>query len=263
VRILTVGDVVGRPGRRAFQQLGRDLARAYQADFVIVNCENAAAGFGVTPEIAGELFEQGAHCLTSGNHIWRQKTVYGFIDEEPRLLRPANFPPGTPGQGIGVYPWARGEIAVMNLMGTALMEPLDCPFRIFDELIEDVQERTPLVVLDFHAECTSEKVAMGHYADGRASVVFGTHTHVQTADESILPGGTGYITDIGMTGPEDSVLGISKHLVLERFLSRLPVRFEVAENTPVLCGALFEVDENSGKTLSVKRVRERAVWSGT
>jgi hypothetical protein len=258
LRILAVGDIVGKPGRRAFQQLGRDLARAQRADFVIVNCENAAAGFGVTPEIAEELFAQGADCLTSGNHIWKHRVIYPYIDEERRLLRPANFPEGAPGRGWGVYSTPVGEIAVINLMGTTLMEPLDCPFRMFDQLYLEARDAASVVVVDFHAEITSEKAALAHYADGRASLVFGTHTHVQTADERVLPGGTGFITDLGMTGPEDSILGVSKELVLERFLTRMPVRFEVSAGPALLCGLLAEVDDATGKTVSVKRVQERA-----
>jgi metallophosphoesterase (TIGR00282 family) len=258
VRVLAVGDVVGRPGRRAWEQLGRSLIRDHRADFVMVNCENAAAGFGVTPEIADELLRQGADCLTSGNHIWRQKEIYGYIDGEPRLLRPANFPEGTPGAGWSIYSSRSEQIAVVNMMGLAGMDHLECPFRRFDEIYEQVRQITPLLVVDFHAESTSEKGAFAHYVDGRASLVFGTHTHVQTADERILPGGTGYLTDLGMTGPEDSVIGIAKEIVIRRFLSRMPVRFEVAESAAVLCGLVAELDPSSGKTLSVKRVQERA-----
>jgi 2',3'-cyclic-nucleotide 2'-phosphodiesterase len=257
VRVLVIGDIVGRPGRRAFQQLARDLARAHRADFIIANCENAAGGSGITPEIADELFSQGAHCLTSGNHIWKHRTIYAYIEEERRLLRPANFPEGAPGYGWGVYPWSGGRVAVLNLMGRATMEPLDCPFRAFDELYPEARRETPLVVVDFHAESTSEKVALGHYADGRASLVFGTHTHVQTADERILPGGTGFITDIGMTGPEDSVIGVAKQIVIERFLTRMPARHEVPDTTPLLCGVVAELDPATGRAVSVKRIQER------
>lgn len=253
-----VGDVVGRPGRRAFQQLGRSLARAHRADFVIVNCENAAAGSGVTPEIAEELFQGGADCLTSGNHIWKHRVIYPYLDDERRLLRPANYPEGTPGVGWGVYSTPVGEIGVINLLGTAMMDPLDCPFRMFDLLYHEIREATSVIIVDFHAEFTSEKGAFANYVDGRASVVYGTHTHVQTADERILPGGTGFITDVGMTGPEDSILGVSKELVIERFLTRLPVRFEIANNPPLLCGLVAEVDTGTGKALSVTRIQERA-----
>jgi metallophosphoesterase (TIGR00282 family) len=258
VRILAVGDIVGRPGRRAFQQLGRDLARAYRADFVIVNCENAAGGFGVTPEIADELLEQGADCLTSGNHIWKHRTIYEYLDRETRLLRPANFPAGAPGNGWGLYPWSGGTVAVINLMGTAGMEPLECPFQAFDELYLEASQATPLVVVDFHAETTSEKAALAHYADGRASLVFGTHTHVQTADERVLRGGTGFITDVGMTGPEESVIGVAKEIVIQRFLTRLPARYEVPDGAALLCGLVAELDPETGRALGLTRVQERA-----
>lgn len=259
MRVLAIGDVVGKPGRRAFQQLGRSLARTYRADFVVVNCENAAGGFGITPDIADELFEQGASCLTSGNHIWKHRTIYQYIDEELRLLRPANYPEGAPGSGMGIYSWSGGKIAVINLMGTAFMEALECPFRMFDHLYRDARLETPLVVVDFHAESTSEKITFGNYADGRASLVFGTHTHVQTADERLLPGGTAYITDVGMTGPEDSVLGVSKEIMIERFLSRMPCRFEVHDGPALLCGVVAELDPETGRASELFRVQERAL----
>lgn len=258
MRVLAIGDIVGKPGRRAFQQLTQSLARAHRADFVIANCENAAGGFGITPEIATELLAQGAHCLTSGNHIWKHRSIYQYIDEELRLLRPANYPEGAPGSGIGVYPWAGGKIAVINLMGTAFMEPLECPFRTFDLLYRDARLATGLVVVDFHAESTSEKITFGNYVDGRASLVFGTHTHVQTADERVMPAGTGYITDIGMTGPEDSVLGVAKEIMVERFLTRMPARYEVREGPARLCGLVAELDPSSGKTVELYRVQELA-----
>lgn len=258
MRVLAIGDIVGRPGRRAFQQLGASLARAHRADFLVVNCENAAGGFGVTPEVARELLEQGAGCLTSGNHIWKHRSVYGFIEGEPRLLRPANFPEGTPGAGMGIYDTPAGPLAVINLMGMAGMEPLDCPFRRFDELYHEARMAARVVVVDFHAESTSEKAAFAYYVDGRASLVFGTHTHVQTADERVLPQGTGFITDLGMTGPEESVIGVAKETVIERFLTRMPVRFEVAEGPALLCGLLAELDVQSGRAGALRRIQERA-----
>jgi len=262
VRVLAVGDIVGRPGRAAWGELGRSLARAHRADFVIVNCENAAGGFGVTPEIAEELLEAGADCLTSGNHIWKHRTIYGYIDEEQRLLRPANFPEGTPGRGLGIYSWSGGEIAVINLMGLVHMDNLECPFRAFDALWEEVRQVTSLVIVDFHAEATSEKAAFANYVDGRASLVFGTHTHVQTADERLLPGGTGFITDLGMTGPEDSIIGVTKEIVIERFLTRLPARFEVPDHPARLCGLVAELDERTGHALNLARIQERASAPG-
>ena len=259
MRVLVVGDIVGRPGRRAFQQLGASLAREHRADFVIVNCENAAGGFGVTPEIAEELLEQGAGCLTSGNHIWKHRSIYPYIDQETRLLRPANFPEGSPGRGLGVYAWAEGTVAVINLMGRASMEPLDCPFRAFDQLFAEAKLAAPLVVVDFHAESTAEKGALARYADGRASLVFGTHTHVQTADERVLPGGTGFITDVGMTGPEESVIGVANEIVIGRFLNRMPARFEVPDGAPLLCGIVAELDPATGRANSLYRIQERGV----
>jgi 2',3'-cyclic-nucleotide 2'-phosphodiesterase len=258
MRVLFVGDIVGQPGRRAFHQLGRDLARANRADFVIVNCENAAGGFGVTPEVADELLSQGAHCLTSGNHIWKHRAIYSYIEKEDRLLRPANFPEGTPGHGLGVYTTGAHTFAVVNLLGTISLEPLECPFRTFDRIYEGARHLTALLFVDFHGECTSEKAAFAHYVDGRASVVVGTHTHVQTADERILPKGTAFITDAGMTGPEDSVIGIDKRIILERFLRRMPQRFEVAAGPAMLCGALIELDPKSGRAVSIRRIQERA-----
>lgn len=257
MRILIVGDIVGRPGRRAFQQLGRSLVRAHRADLVIVNCENAASGFGVTPEIAEELFEAGAGCLTSGNHIWKHKAIYGYLEREQRLLRPHNYPPGAPGSGWGVFDTTGGPVAVINLIGLAGMEPLDCPFRAFDALWEEVRPATPLVVVDFHAESTAEKAAFAYHADGRAGLVFGTHTHVQTADERVLPKGTGFITDVGMTGPEDSVIGVGKETVVARFMSRLPAKFEVPEGRALLCGLVAELDRHTGRAVSLRRIQER------
>jgi 2',3'-cyclic-nucleotide 2'-phosphodiesterase len=258
LRVLVVGDIVGKPGRLAWEAMGRSLARAHRADFTIVNGENAAGGFGITPEVADELLRAGADCLTGGNHSWKHRTIYGYIEGEPRLLRPANYPEGTPGSGLGIYDWSGGRIAVINLLGLAGLEPIECPFRKFDELYEPARYETPLVVVDFHAESTSEKAAFAHYVDGRASLVVGTHTHVQTADERILPGGTGFITDLGMTGPEDSVIGVAKEIMIERFLSRMPARFEVPNNPALLCGIVAELDAEAGKALGVRRIQEHA-----
>ncbi len=258
MRVLAIGDIVGKPGRRAFGQLGRDLARAYRADFVVVNCENAAGGFGITPEIADELLAAGADCLTSGNHIWKHRSIYGYVDEEPRLLRPANFPEGAPGTGMGIYSSPAGAVAVINLMGRAGIDALDCPFRAFDELFQEARAAADVVLVDFHAESTSEKGAFAQYADGRASLVWGTHTHVQTADERILRGGTGFITDLGMTGPEESVIGVEKSIIIEKFITRMPARFEVPDGPALLCGIVAEIDGASGRAVEIRRVQERA-----
>ena len=258
MRVLAIGDIVGKPGRRAFGQLGRDLTRAYRADLVVVNCENAAGGFGITPEIAEELFAAGAHCLTSGNHIWKHRSIYGYIEDEPRLLRPANYPEGAPGKGMGVYSTPEGAVAVINLMGRAGLDALECPFRMFDHLFLEARQAADVVLVDFHAESTSEKGAFARYVDGRASVVWGTHTHVQTADERIFPGGTGFITDLGMTGPEESVIGVEKSIIIEKFLTRMPARFEVPDGPALLCGILAETDPRTGKTVEIRRIQERA-----
>jgi 2',3'-cyclic-nucleotide 2'-phosphodiesterase len=258
VRILAIGDIVGRPGRRGFNQLCRTLARTHRAEFVIANCENAAGGFGITPDIADELLEHGADCLTSGNHIWKHRVIYDYIEDQPRLLRPANFPEGAPGRGLGVYSCSAGKVAVINLMGIMGMASLDCPFHAFDELYREARRETPVIVVDFHAESTSEKGALAHHADGRASLVFGTHTHVQTADERVLPGGTGFISDLGMSGPEDSVIGIEKKIVIDRFLTRMPARFEVPDTAPLVCGIVAEIDAATGKAIRLQRIQERA-----
>ncbi|MBI3909968.1 MAG: YmdB family metallophosphoesterase, partial [Armatimonadetes bacterium] len=210
MRVLFVGDIVGRPGRRAFAKLAHRLRQRHAIDFIIANCENAAAGFGVTPDIARELLDAGADCLTSGNHIWKHREIYDFLNCEPRLLRPANYPAGVPGVGLGIFSVGGETIAVANLMGRIHLEPLDCPFQAFTEIAARAREEQALLVVDFHAEATSEKQAFGWYADGRCSAVVGTHTHVQTADERVLPGGAAYITDVGMTGAVDSVLGVNR-----------------------------------------------------
>jgi metallophosphoesterase (TIGR00282 family) len=256
VRVLFVGDIVGKPGRSAFCALAPELRRRHRVDFTIANCENSAGGFGVTPEIARELLEAGADCLTSGNHIWKKREIYSYIDQQPRLLRPANYPDGAPGRGLGMFVVDEREVAVLNLLGRTYMDAVDCPFRAFDQVYETLRDRTPLVVVDFHAETTSEKIAFGWYVDGRASAVIGTHTHVQTADETVLPHGTGFLCDVGMTGPIQGVLGVEREAVIQRFMTQMPVKFEVAGGPVALMGALIEIDETTGRARSVERVRE-------
>lgn len=257
MRILFIGDIVGQPGRFAVRERLDRLVDRCQVDLVVANGENAAAGFGLTVDIVRELFDLGIDVITSGNHIWDKKEIFPSLEAEPRLLRPANYPPGAPGRGCGVFSTAAGlRVGVLNLEGRVFMNNLDCPFRAADRLLEDLRRQTPIILVDFHAEATSEKVALGHYLDGRVSAVVGTHTHIQTADERILPGGTGYLTDAGMTGSLDAVIGIRKELAIERFLTQLPVRFEVAKKEIALCGALFEVDEESGRALDVQRICE-------
>ncbi len=255
MRILFIGDVVGAPGRRVLADALDRLVDRQRADFVIVNVENAAAGFGVTPQIAREALALGVHCLTSGNHIWDRKEILPYLDEEPRLLRPLNFPDPAPGRGIYVGESAAGaRVAVVNLMGRVFMPPLLCPFQSADAALRALKERAQVVVVDFHAEATSEKQAMAWYLDGRVAAVIGTHTHVQTADERVSPAGTAAITDVGMTGPHDSVIGIERALALERFLTQRPVRFNTATGGVFLKGVLLDVDESTGRARSITRV---------
>jgi metallophosphoesterase (TIGR00282 family) len=258
VRILIVGDIVGQPGRRAARHLLPSLRAQHRIDFIIVNCENAAAGMGVTPEIAEELLAAGADCLTSGNHIWKRREIYPYLECAARLLRPGNYPGDAPGRGWEVYPAGSHRVGVANLMGRTHMEPLDCPFRGFDEIYARCRELTPILVVDFHAEATSEKQAFGWYVDGRASAVIGSHTHVQTADETVLPGGTAYLTDVGMTGPGGGVLGISREPVIQRFLTQMPAKFDLASGPAVLMGAILDIDPQTGRALCLARIQEPA-----
>ena len=257
MRVLILGDVVGRPGRRAVRELVRPYVNKEGIDLVIANAENAAGGMGVDVKSAEELLSAGAHVLTSGNHIWKKKEIYSYLNGEPRLLRPANFPEGAP--GIGWYKWRNDRALsalIINLQGRVFMpNHVDDPFRCVDRILREHGQHTPVVIVDMHAEATSEKNAMGWYLDGRASAVFGTHTHIQTADERILPGGTAFITDVGMCGPFDSIIGIERELVIEGFLSQLPRKFEVAEANVVLQGVVVGVDEKSGKARDIRRLR--------
>ncbi len=255
MRILFIGDIVGKPGRRAMRELMPQLIAGRQVDFVIANCENAAAGFGVTREIVEELYHNHADVLTSGNHIWDKKEILEFIEDYETLLRPANYPAGTPGHGSVVMPTPAGiHVGVINLAGRIFMHPLDCPFRRVEQEIEKLKKRTNIIFVDMHAEATSEKIAMGWFLDGRVSAVVGTHTHVQTADERILPQGTAYLTDAGMTGPFDSVIGTRKETVLDRFLLQMPNKFDVANGDIRLQGALIDIDEKTGKALAIERL---------
>jgi metallophosphoesterase (TIGR00282 family) len=232
------------------------LVDRHLLDLVIANAENAAAGFGVTPDVVAELFDMGIDVLTTGNHIWDKRESLPILEQEPRILRPGNYPPGLPGKGWGIFRTSADvAVAVVNLEGRVFMNNLDCPFRAADAILDELRARTPIVLVDFHAETTSEKGAMGAYLDGRVSAVLGTHTHVQTADERLLPGGTAFISDVGMTGSRDSVIGIRKELSVERFLTQVPVRFEVAKKEPMLCGAIVTVDEQTGRAQAIERVQ--------
>ena len=256
--LLFVGDVVGRAGRKALTDHLDRLIDKYFVDLVVVNGENAAAGYGLTASVLRELFDAGADVVTSGNHIWDKKEIMPVLEKESRLLRPANYPPGLPGYGSGVYETAAGiKVGVLNLEGRVLMKNLDCPFRAADSLVAELKKVTPIVFVDFHAEATSEKQALGFYLDGRVSAVVGTHTHVQTADERILSEGTGYLTDVGMTGSQDAIIGNLKESAMERFLTQLPVRLEVAKKDPQLCGVLLTINEETGCCEAIERIQQR------
>ena len=257
MKILFVGDVVGRPGRTVLRAHLRDLKAAHKADFVIVNAENAAAGYGVSVSTARELIDAGADCLTTGNHVWAQKEAYSLLDADERILRPANFPPGAPGVGCRTYRLRDGRsVSVMNLLGRIFMDPADCPFRAADTLLGELGDEPNAIFVDFHAEATSEKIALGYHLDGRVSAVVGTHTHVQTADEHILQGGTAYITDCGMTGPRGTVIGVRKEIVVRKFLSGLPARFEVPKGGPAqLSGVVVTVCDDDRRALSIERIQ--------
>ena len=255
-RILFIGDIMGRIGRRVTASWLNDEAGDGQYDLIIANGENAAGGFGITERVAQELFELGIGVITGGNHSFDKREVLGFLNNEPRLLRPANYPPGVPGTGLWLGEAGNGaRVAVLNLQGRVFMRGMDDPFRAVDQLLEELEGMTDIIIIDFHAEATSEKVAFGWHVDGRASGVFGTHTHVQTADESILPGGTAYITDAGMTGPLDSVIGVRKEDALNRFKLGILNRFQVANGDPCFCGVTIEVDESTGSATKIIRHR--------
>ena len=255
MRIVAIGDVNGRAGRRVVRDLLPRLIAERRVDFVVANVENAADGFGVTPDLCAEMFDSGVDCLTSGNHIWDKTEIIDYIPHEPRLLRPYNYPDGTPGAGhyLGETPGGI-PVGVVNLMGRVFMPACDNPFPLADRAVALLRDRARVILIDMHAEATSEKSAMGVYLDGRVSAVFGTHTHVPTADERVLPGGTAYITDLGMTGAYDSIIGIEKDLALRRFLTGLPVRFVTARRDPRLCGVILDIDEASGRARSIERL---------
>lgn len=255
MNILMIGDISGKPGRILIRELLPGLKREFKVDFVIANGENAASGSGITRETANELFLNGVDILTMGNHTWDKKEIFHFIDQDERIVRPLNYPPGTPGQGSVIVDLFGHRIGIINLLGRAFLPPIDCPFRTIDHELEKMKKETNIILIDFHAETTSEKVALGWYLDGRVSAVAGTHTHIQTADETVLPQGTAYITDLGMTGSYNSVLGVKKELVIEKFLTNLPVKFEIAKGQEMLCGLVVTLDENSGKALTVRRIR--------
>jgi len=255
VKLLFIGDIIGKPGRQAIARMLHRLVDRHRIDLVIANGENAAGGFGITAETAQELFQLGIHCFTSGNHIWDKKEALEYVTREERLIRPANYPPGTPGQGSALLRTAGGiKVGVLNLEGRVFMNNLECPFRVADREVERLRQETPIIFVDFHAEATSEKTSLGWYLDGRVSAVVGTHTHVQTADERILPEGTAYLTDAGMTGAFESVIGVRKDEPIQKFLTQIPTKFEVAKKDIRLNGVVIEIDDVTGKALAIERV---------
>lgn len=255
MRLLFIGDIVGSPGRAMVKEYLGKLKEKYRPQFVIINGENAAAGRGITGKIYKELMEYGANMITLGNHSWDNRDIFEFIDTAKYLVRPANFPAGTPGNGIGYIKMNQYELAVINLQGRTFMPPLEDPFLCADRLVEEASKRTPFIFVDMHAEATSEKQAMGWYLDGRVSAVIGTHTHVQTADNRILPGGTAYMTDVGMTGPYDGILGMEREAVIRKFLTSMPSRFEVPkEGRSVLSGVLIDLDVKTGRAVKTERI---------
>nr|MBU1327648.1 TIGR00282 family metallophosphoesterase [Candidatus Omnitrophota bacterium] len=258
MRILLIGDIVGSPGREAVKKIVPGLRRERDIDFVIANAENVAGGSGLTPETVDELFQNKIDVITSGDHVWKKKEIYERLSKDNRILRPANYPQTSPGSGMTVVSLENGKkVAVINLLGRVFMHPVDCPFTAAEKEIEKINRVTKIILVDMHAEATSEKIAMGIFLDSRVSVVFGTHTHVQTADEKIFSQGTGYITDLGMTGPQDSVIGRRSDAIVEHFLTLLPKKFEIADKNLELQGAIVKIDDESGKCLLIERVKEK------
>lgn len=279
MNILVIGDIVGKPGREAVKGILPKLKQEHSLDLVLANAENVAGGSGITPKLAEELFNYGIDGLTSGDHIWKRKEIFPFLESEKRLLRPANYPLQAPGRGATVIEKNGLRIGVINLAGRIFMEGIRSPFEVAEEEIEKIKEGVnpvrsnppqadaspqaetsngvKIIIVDFHAEATSEKVALGWYLDGKVSAVLGTHTHIQTADEKILPQGTAYITDLGMCGPYDSVIGRKKQGILQRFIVQVPTHFEVAQGDVHLCGAILEIDAKNGKAVSIVRVNEK------
>jgi len=258
MRLLMIGDIVGSPGRDIVRAKLPALIAERQIDFVVANGENAASGSGILPAHVKELTAAGIDVITTGDHIWKKAQIADYINTDPRLLRPANYPPDAAGRGLGLFTARNGaKVGVINLIGRVYLGPADCPFRVGAQAVRDLAEQTPLILIDIHAEATSEKVALGWYLDSRVTAIVGTHTHVPTADEEVLEGGTGYITDLGMTGPYDSVIGMRKEEVLHRFRAQRPAPFVAATGDVRLCGAIFDVDPETGRCTAVERVCER------
>lgn len=256
MKVFFIGDIVGSPGRKALEKILKSYRQEQGIDAVVANGENAAGGSGLTPAIAEELFSSGVDVLTSGDHVWKKREIYDYLERTDRLVRPANYPKNVPGKGSTAVEVRNGQtIGVINIIGRVFMDAVDCPFDRVREEIEKISQRTPVIIVDMHAEATSEKVAMGWYLDGAVSAVIGTHTHVQTADEKILPGGTAYITDCGMTGPFDSVIGRKKEQIITRFITQLPTRFELASEGIEVHGVVVDIDASTGKARKIERVQ--------
>ena len=250
MRILMVGDVIGKPGRNAISVLLPELREKHSIDLIVANGENAAGGIGLTPDTAQEFFQSGVNVITSGNHIWHHKELLPYLESEPRVLRPLNMPPGVPGQGYVIIE----KVMVVSLLGRVFIGPFDCPFRAMDQLLEEINPRPPIILVDFHAEATAEKVALGWYLDGRVSAVLGTHTHVGTIDFRVLPKGTAFVSDVGMVGAIDSVIGDDIDSVIERFLTLMPHRLSVGKGNTMFNSVLVDVEEDSGKAVSISRL---------
>lgn len=258
MKFLFIGDIVGSPGRKAVKDILPGIVKKNNIDCAVINGENAAGGSGITPSIAKELLDYGADVITSGDHIWKRKEVVELLSSEDKVLRPLNYPKETPGSGSVILGLESGvKIAVVNLIGRVFMQAVECPFKTSREEIDKIRKITPNIFVDIHAEATSEKIALGWYLDGLVTAILGTHTHVQTADEKILPKGTAYITDAGMTGPFDSVIGRKKEQILTRFLTQMPTRFEMAENDVWLNGVIVDFDEKTGKANSITRIQKK------
>ncbi|MBF0465066.1 MAG: TIGR00282 family metallophosphoesterase [Nitrospirae bacterium] len=255
MKVLFIGDVIGRPGRLLLKSILPGMVDSLRIDFVIANGENAAGGFGITEKTANELFSMGVQVITTGNHVWDKKETVPYLANEDRILRPLNFPPGVPGFGSIVYDLKNGlKAGVINLVGRVFMNPSDCPFRSVMPEIEKLKKITNIIIVDMHAEATSEKQALGYYLDGKISALVGTHTHVQTSDEKVLPQGTAYITDVGMVGPVVSVIGVRVEQIVEKFLNQIPQKYEVAKGSCFFCGVVIDIDNKTGKAVAIKRL---------
>lgn len=254
MKVLFIGDIVGNPGRKAVKAIIPNIKRNMAVDFCIANCENAAGGIGITYAVAHELFNVGVDIITLGNHTWSKKDILNFIDSDNRIIRPANYPQELPGKGSTVISNEKGTIGVLNLLGRVYLDNTDCPFKAADKEIQYLKSFTKSIIVDMHAEATSEKCAMAWYLNGRVSCVLGTHTHVQTADERILPFGTGYITDVGMTGPYEGILGVDRNIIIKKFLTSMPMKFEIAKGSVQFNAVILDIDVNSGKTTNITRI---------